>query len=535
MRHHQSQKFRAVRIIQTMCLLLFVVHLAIQALYLARPDFLRKNVINKNQTESWAQDLQVDTAKDTAKGLSLISDPRDIENSFDKNLRSEHDIQKTRERNEHDIQKVQEQVRHRAWMDLIKANETMSTESCENDFGFGLVSRWAAAKKEWCRPSISCYPMMQTGHGGNGDNLCVLNNVSFDPKPYNDDRRTRQLILAYRDTSHEDAAYMHHDTPIIQTRCSKTSDVWRDDQLPGWNADWMIGGLAIDRQISCESTEDKTLLIIQRDSFANLYHNSEDFFNAFLALLIAGLRPDQVRVFLADLYPWGPFESLWKHLFPDVRTAWEMRVENATCYKSVIVGIYGPASPLTLINLNSNCFRSPLVRAYARWVWSSFGLSPQPQHNRSRLLWMSRQPSVRWPERAYCDDRYFRCEDWTHLGIRSIARVLNNDAEVVAALAARSELQVVGVDFNKLPFEEQVGRVAASDIMSGPHGAGLTHLLFLPDWACVFELFIDGSEANIHFTNLATWRGLRYGSIVIDNPAPPDRVVQELWTACAPR
>ena len=27
-----------------------------------------------------------------------------------------------------------------------------------------------------------------------------------------------------------------------------------------------------------------------------------------------------------------------------------------------------------------------------------------------------------------------------------------------------------------------------TDILIGMHGAGLTHLLFLPDWAAVFEL-----------------------------------------------
>ena len=29
-----------------------------------------------------------------------------------------------------------------------------------------------------------------------------------------------------------------------------------------------------------------------------------------------------------------------------------------------------------------------------------------------------------------------------------------------------------------------------SDIFIGMHGAGLTHLLFLPDWAVVFELYV---------------------------------------------
>jgi hypothetical protein len=63
--------------------------------------------------------------------------------------------------------------------------------------------------------------------------------------------------------------------------------------------------LAIDHdsvhEIDCRDAEARPLLIIQRHGFANFYHSSEDFFNAFLAFLITGLRPDEVRVLLADL------------------------------------------------------------------------------------------------------------------------------------------------------------------------------------------------------------------------------------------
>ena len=41
-----------------------------------------------------------------------------------------------------------------------------------------------------------------------------------------------------------------------------------------------------------------------------------------------------------------------------------------------MVGIYGPASPLTLSNKAAQWFRSPLNRAYARWVRVSFRFDP---------------------------------------------------------------------------------------------------------------------------------------------------------------
>jgi len=37
-------------------------------------------------------------------------------------------------------------------------------------------------------------------------------------------------------------------------------------------------------------------------------------------------------------------------------------------------------------------------------------------------------------------------------------------------------------------FRQQLRIIQDTDILIGIHGAGLTHLLFLPDWSSVFEL-----------------------------------------------
>ena len=42
--------------------------------------------------------------------------------------------------------------------------------------------------------------------------------------------------------------------------------------------------------------------------------------------------------------------------------------------------------------------------------------------------------------------------------------------------------------FRDVPFLQQLRITHNSDLLIGLHGAGLTHLLFLPDWAVVFEL-----------------------------------------------
>jgi capsular polysaccharide biosynthesis protein len=56
-----------------------------------------------------------------------------------------------------------------------------------------------------------------------------------------------------------------------------------------------------------------------------------------------------------------------------------------------------------------------------------------------------------------------------------------------------------------LSFEDQIAVDVTTDVMVGPHGAGLMHNVFMPDRGSLVELFVDGSSANRHFHNLATW------------------------------
>jgi len=39
-----------------------------------------------------------------------------------------------------------------------------------------------------------------------------------------------------------------------------------------------------------------------------------------------------------------------------------------------------------------------------------------------------------------------------------------------------------------MDFKKQLENTHNTDIFIGIHGAGLSHLMFLPDWAVVFEL-----------------------------------------------
>ena len=204
------------------------------------------------------------------------------------------------------------------------------------------------------------------------------------------------------------------------------------------------------------------------------------------------------------------------------------------CYKHLAIGIYGPAAPITVASWDTPCSHTALVRAYSDYVIRGLGLHPtthyaQPTPSTTiTVTYMARRASSEWPEKKFCSDTssFFLCRLWANFGVRRLGRMVSNDQEVVAALRGLEQktfpngckVKFQDVDFNVLSFTEQIAVDLATDVMVGPHGAGLMHNVFMRDRAVLIELFVDGSSNNRHFHNLAHWYGRAYHGVDISNP-----------------
>jgi EGF domain-specific O-GlcNAc transferase len=86
--------------------------------------------------------------------------------------------------------------------------------------------------------------------------------------------------------------------------------------------------------------------------------------------------------------------------------------------------------------------------------------------------------------------------------------VLNED-ELFKKIAKNTYYQVQRVTYDhRMMFSKQLEITRNSDIFIGIHGAGLTHLLFLPKWATIFELY-NCEDPNC-YKDLARLRGVNY-------------------------
>lgn len=188
--------------------------------------------------------------------------------------------------------------------------------SCSGDFGNDLVTRWRNSRIDVCSGTssgIACYPIKQTRHAGVCDNLCVMHGVALDISVFADDRSTAAAVRQYVATKHMAQPYLKPATGTVRTRgtCNINHQHWDPKFYPGWNADWIPGAVRVagNNEVSCPSSPSSVskALLLQRDTFANFFHDSEDFVNAFLSLAILQWSLSETQLLLTDLHPRGPF------------------------------------------------------------------------------------------------------------------------------------------------------------------------------------------------------------------------------------
>uniref|UniRef100_A0A182X0S2 EGF domain-specific O-linked N-acetylglucosamine transferase n=1 Tax=Anopheles quadriannulatus TaxID=34691 RepID=A0A182X0S2_ANOQN len=240
----------------------------------------------------------------------------------------------------------------------------------------------------------------------------------------------------------------------------------------------------------CDVVIERPAFIMKIDAAINMYHHFCDFLNLYASLHVnlshaGGFDTDtQVLVWESFTYA-SPFADTFKvfskHPIADLKTY----AGKVVCFKNVVL----PLLPRMIFGLYYNtpiiygCENSGLFHAFSEHVLHRLKvrMTTRPDE-RVRITFLSRQTRYR--------------------------RVLNED-ELMGRIAKNPNYAVQRVSYgHDLPFVEQLRITRNTDIFIGMHGAGLTHLLFLPKWATLFELY-HCEDPNC-YRDLARLRGVHY-------------------------
>jgi glycoprotein 2-beta-D-xylosyltransferase len=294
----------------------------------------------------------------------------------------------------------------------------------------------------------------------------------------------------------------------------------------------------------CGKLVEQPVLFITRMEYANLFHTTTDWYNAWAVARILGLAPVEgaaldamvafaagggltpttlvtpftdapklpLHVVFLDGHNAGPMDEGWLGLFPSVSYVKHFG-DAPLCLARAVFAPFGYQSPLSVgfTQRVGQCAAQPHVRQFGDDMVRGLGLAPRAvsscAEDVTRTLFVRRVHYLAHPR---------------HNG--QVVRRLDNEDEIWAALKAQAEGGGAGVEmlngvFSSQTVRQQVALVQSACVMVGAHGAGLSHVLFAPPEVHMLEIQTPGFNRP-HFIGYAGWAGSHHHVWNVDTSAP---------------
>lgn len=235
----------------------------------------------------------------------------------------------------------------------------------------------------------------------------------------------------------------------------------------------------------CDVVLERPTVVMKLDATVNMYHHFCDFVNLYASMHFNNTFGRDFDILLWDTLPYrGNFAPMWRAFVDgEPRTLSELRGRKV-CFREALFAflprmIFGLYYNMPLV---PGCSGSGLFRAFNRHVLHRLGVAAEPPDGDIRVTLLSRKTKHR--------------------------RIVN-EQELVAAARTLPGVKVRLVDFgHSTDLMHQLEVTANTDVLIGMHGAGLTHVLFQPDWGVLFEIF--NCEDPGCYLDLARLRGVEY-------------------------
>nr|XP_027787730.1 EGF domain-specific O-linked N-acetylglucosamine transferase [Marmota flaviventris]XP_027787731.1 EGF domain-specific O-linked N-acetylglucosamine transferase [Marmota flaviventris]XP_027787732.1 EGF domain-specific O-linked N-acetylglucosamine transferase [Marmota flaviventris] len=362
------------------------------------------------------------------------------------------------------------------WMDSVEAAQDLFWKQAD----FGFVRERLEEVRVLCRPestsdsSLMCSRYLQ---------YCRATNLYLDFRSIKrDEERFKEDFFR----KGEIGGHCELDSHLL------LSEGQRKSPLQSWFAELRTYTQLNFRPIEdgkCDIVIEKPTYFMKLDAGINMYHHFCDFVNLYITQHVNNSFSTDVYIVMWDTSSSGYrdlFSETWK-AFTDydvihLKTYDSKRV----CFKDAVFSLlprmqYGLFYNTPLI---SGCQHTGLFRAFSQHLLHRLHIRQEgPQDGKLRVTILSRSTGYR--------------------------KILNQD-QLANKLRTvpMFEVRVVDYKYGKFAFLDQLRFTHNTDIFIGMHGAGLTHLLFLPDWAVVFELY--NCEDERCYLDLARLRGIHY-------------------------
>ncbi|KAI6650615.1 hypothetical protein LOD99_7665 [Oopsacas minuta] len=341
---------------------------------------------------------------------------------------------------------------------------------------FGYIQDFLSTISDFCVPRKS-----HQGHLKCSTNMryCHSRNLVLDFKEYNFDTRDRFL---------EDIA----ERVVIGGDCIVESDkIDMNGQQGGALQSWhreLRKFKTMSMGHNCDVTIERPVVFMKLDAGVNMYHHFCDFVNLYASQHLNRSFSRDVELIRWDtgtLYYQDLFKSVWKVFTSHAIRSLSEFSGKIVCFKEAMFSLpprmyYGLFYNMPLV---PQCYGSGLMKAFSRHTLSRLNIKHRPLDKQVQVTLVPRNTKFR--------------------------NILNQE-ELISALNTVGAINLTVIEYNPrhMSFIQQLDQTYNSDVFITMHGAGLTHLLFLPDWGSVIELYNCDDAAC--YRDLAAIRGVKY-------------------------
>ena len=343
-----------------------------------------------------------------------------------------------------------------------------------------LSPSWFFAGERFCNGCFVSY----------GKRVARLKDVLIDPS-YAKNTRGGERLKAVLNQS-EELEYLHLDKGYFY--------LMTVNQFPHYNDKFVLNDFKLfldaltveNMQLVSDRVQHKTTIVIVRHEYANFYHTMMDWYGVFLLMILFHVDNRHLQILWLDAHPKSNLDVTWKTLFGDTQQA--RSIKEPTLYKDMIWDAVGATNPFNQHKADI----LPFSREFRYFFMSQHGIkdSHSKKCDKLNIRLILRHKYVAHPRNP---DGY-------------MTRKIKNEKEIIEALKnSFKEDKIERVVLESMIMKNQIELISQTDILIGMHGAGLTHIVFLPNTSGVIELIPRYfSPTNKHFHALAKWRQLDY-------------------------
>ena len=236
---------------------------------------------------------------------------------------------------------------------------------------------------------------------------------------------------------------------------------------------------------------------IRRQDYANLHNWVRNVYNTFLVMIHFHIQPEHMTILFLDGHPFTTLDFGWETIFnKPVRVG---HLEKPVYFEHFIWGFQENKGLIT----DFKGQKTSHLEDFRSFVLKQFNLSDAKSLDclKLKITLIVRRSAINHPRNKAA----------------KTGRKIFNEVEIISTLQQvfpTASVQPVLMD--ALPLRSQLEISSSTDLWIGMHGAGMSHVTFLPRHAGVIELFQKGFKTGrpwfVCFQSIAKWRGMSYDS-----------------------